>query len=92
MVRGGAIICSLPSCPTRTCPEKDQIIARWQAENLESQRCVRQVIGAVGGSSSPEAFWLVNSFEANLTWAQIQTVTAHPQVKLVEASSASVPP
>lgn len=81
-VRGGATLCPLPQCPgpDQPCPERDKYTARWQAENAESQRCVRDLITQIGGTSDPTVEWLTNFFGATLTWAQIQAVAAHPHV------------
>jgi hypothetical protein len=91
-VAGGAGDCALPSCPGRACPERDAIIALWTQENLASQQCVRALIGSVRGQASPATFWLINSFEATLSWPQIQTVAAHPQVTAIEDNVPGAPP
>ena len=62
------------------------------SENLESQRCVRDLIDDVGGSSDAESFWLVDAFVATLTWEQIQAVAASPQVVQIEPDSGGAPP
>jgi hypothetical protein len=92
MVAGGAVISPLPGCDQRPCPANEAIVARWTAENLASQLCVRQLITALGGSSDPTSFWITNSFGAALTWAQIQQVATHPHVKLIEAQQTTIPP
>jgi hypothetical protein len=59
-VRGGAVLSPFPPCPSRplSCPEKDRMIALWQAENAAAQRCVRQLVcrsrrnGSAGGDIS----------------------------------------
>jgi hypothetical protein len=81
-VRGGATLCPLPQCPgpDQPCPERDKYTSRWQAENTESQRCVRDLITQLGGTSDPTVAWLTNFFGATLTWEQIQAVAAHPHV------------
>jgi hypothetical protein len=82
-VKGGAVPTPLPTCPDRSlpCPERDNLIARWQAENLEAQRCVRQLVVKVGGTVDPaEVLWLLNDFVAYLTWPQIETVATQPDV------------
>jgi hypothetical protein len=91
-VIGGARICPLPACATSACPERDQVITRWEAENLESQHCVRELITSIGGASSPDTLWLINAFTADLTWDEIQTVAAHPQVGSIESTSGGAPP
>lgn len=84
-VRGGAKVCPLPNCPA-ACDERDRFIARWKEENREAQRCVRDLLMAVGGTAAPEPFWLVNAFDAVLTWEQIQRVAVHPDVERIEAA------
>lgn len=95
-VRGGAVLSPFPPCPSRplSCPEKDRMIALWQAENAAAQRCVRQLVAEVGGTVPPaEIFWLVNIFRANLTWAEIQIVATHPDVVQIGGGNAgTVPP
>jgi hypothetical protein len=88
---GGAVHGPLPPCD-RQCPERESIFAGWAAENLASQRCVRELIAAVGGSSDPTSSWLINSFGAALTWNQIQSVATHPQVLRIEAQHTMIPP
>lgn len=91
-VRSSAVICPLPDCSAKPCPEDDAIINYVTSENLESQRCVRDLIDDVGGSSDAESFWLVDAFVATLTWEQIQAVAASPQVVQIEPDSGGAPP
>ncbi len=93
-VRGGARICPLPECPSgqRTCSARDSYADRWQAENAEAQRCVRQLITAIGGRADAEVFWIVNHFFADLTWDQIQQVATHPDVENIQPSGDGTPP
>jgi hypothetical protein len=91
-VLGGPVICPLPVCATSTCPERAAIIARWQAESLASQQCVRALVSELGGSSAADTIWLVNAFEATLTSAQIEAVSQHPQVVRIELNQKPVPP
>jgi hypothetical protein len=94
LVRGGAKICPLPECPVhnQSCPDQERFISHWKAENEASQRCVRALIGELGGSSESEIPWLVDMVEAHLTWPQIQAVAAHPHVERIEPSSTGAPP
>jgi hypothetical protein len=91
-VTGGAQNCPLPACSATPCPEQDSIISRMQAENLASQRCVRELITSAGGSADATSFWLIDAFGATLTWDQIQLVAAHPHVVRVESNGGSPPP
>ena len=88
---GGAKVCPLPDCSVRPCAERDAFLDRWQAENLASQRCIRDLIVSIGGTADATAF-LGNSFAAMLTWEQIQVVAAHPHVTSVEANIPTPPP
>ncbi len=94
VVRGRGDVCPLPDCPGRECPERTRYLARLHEETLASQSCVRALIASIGGTASPEAFDIGNSFPATLTWPQIQTVATHPQVAVVDCASCvgSVPP
>lgn len=85
-VKGGATICPLDSCSQKDCPSSAAIQARWSEENLVSQKCVRDLISTLGGSSSPEAPWLVDSFVATVNWQQIQSVATHPNVTHIESN------
>jgi hypothetical protein len=91
-VRGGAVICQLPPCSAQPCPERERIVARWTDQNLASQLCVRELIAGLGGKSDPTSTWLIDSFEATLTWDQIQTVAAHPHVASIESKIGGGPP
>jgi len=93
LVAGGAQICSLPQCPPppAACDERDRLTERWRAENTEAQRCVRDAITAAGGTADTEVFWLVNVVSAQLTWAQIQAVAAHPHVLQIEGGGEAPP-
>jgi hypothetical protein len=91
-VLGGPVICPLSSCATHTCPDREAIIARWQAESLASQQCVRALVSELGGSSAADTIWLVNAFEAKVTRAQIEAVSQHPQVVRIELNRKPVPP
>lgn len=88
MVSGGAPICPVTSCSTPPCPDTGQIISWMTDVNLASQRCVRALITSLGGTSDPGTLWLVDSFQASLTWEQIQAVAAYPQVTSIEPDSA----
>jgi len=85
-IDGGATVCALDSCSREPCPSSTAVQERWVQENLESQKCVRDQIKSLGGASSPEAFWLTNSFTATLTWAHIQTVAMNPDVLRIESN------
>lgn len=90
-VAGGAHICPLEACSQNPCPARDAVLSRYDAENLESQVCVRALILKLGGTSSPEVLW-GNFFSATLTWGQIQVVAAHPHVTIIEAKDAPPAP
>jgi hypothetical protein len=93
MVAGGAHHCPLEACADpRSCPPRDAVLSRYQAENRESQRCVRALIESEGGTSSEEVFSIVNAFQATLTWDQIEVVATHPHVVGVEANIPTPPP
>ncbi len=89
LAAGGATICP---CSAPPCPEHVTLETRWEAENLASQRCVRELIGAVGGASNAGTSWLIDAFVATLTWGQIQLVAAHPHVTHLEGNGGSLPP
>jgi hypothetical protein len=91
-VEGEATHCPLDACSRNPCPSRDAVLARLLAENLASQRCVRELIASLGGTSSPEGFAISNSFQATLNWGQIQVVAAHPQVTSIGANVAAPPP
>ena len=93
-VAGGATVSMLPSCPDRgtPCPAADAKMSQWSAENLQSQKCVRELIVSVGGTPHAEVFWLVNDFVADLTWAQIQIVATHPDVVSIEPNVVPIGP
>jgi hypothetical protein len=92
-IAGGAHHCPLEECPDpQSCPARDAVLARYQAENQESQRCVRALIESEGGMSSPEVFWIVNAFAATLTWEQIQVVATHPHVISIDSNAPAPPP
>lgn len=91
-VQSNAVICPLPACSTKPCPENDAIVNYLTAEHLESQRCVRDLIDELGGSSDPDSLWLIDAFVATLTWEQIQAVAASPQVIQIEPNSDGAPP
>ena len=93
-VKGGAMVTPLPACPERgsTCEAAQAVIDAWLAENLESQRCVRELIVSLGGTPHAEVFWLVNDFVADLTWAQIQIVATHPDVVSIAPNAVTIGP
>ncbi|MCU0696017.1 MAG: hypothetical protein MUC96_05770 [Myxococcaceae bacterium] len=93
LVRGGATICQLPTCPPPpgVCAEMDALTSRWRAENAEAQRCVRDLISSSGGTADPDVLFLVNAVSASLTWSQIQTVAAHPHVLQVQGGGSGPP-
>lgn len=92
LVAGGAHHCPLPACSQVPCAEREAWTARWSAENLESQHCVRALIESIGGTSSAEVFSIVNAFAATLTWSQIQTVASHPHVVQIDPATHDPPP
>jgi hypothetical protein len=85
-VSGAAPVCDVGSCREGNCPQQMAIWDYWAAENLASQKCVRDLVDSVGGSSSPEQLGFVDFFVATLTWAQIQTVATHPHVESISPS------
>ncbi len=91
-VRGGATPCTLDPCSAPPCPSRDSAINLWTAQNLATQRCVRELIAGIGGVAEPDTFWLINGFVATLSWAQIQTVATHPDVRLIESNGGSASP
>jgi hypothetical protein len=93
-VKGGAMVTPLPTCPDRgtSCPAADAKTSEWMAENLQSQKCVRELIVSLGGTPHAEVFWLVNDFVAELTWAQIQNVATHPDVVSIAPNVATTGP
>jgi hypothetical protein len=91
-VRSGAQICPLDTCSKDPCPARDAVLSWWQAENLASQACVRALIADFGVTGVGDAFWLVDAFEAHLTWDQIQTVASHPHVRNIESNVGGGPP
>jgi hypothetical protein len=93
-VRDGAHICPLPTCPgpSQPCPTRDAYISRWEAENRESQRCVRAFITELGGTASAEIFWLVNFVSATMPPAQIMQLATHPHVANISVDVPTPPP
>ena len=93
-VRGGAMLTPLPKCPDRAtpCPAAEAQRSQWLSENLQSQKCVRELIVSIGGTPHAEVFWLVNDFVADLTWAQIQVVATHPDVVSIEPNVVPIGP
>ena len=89
VANGGARNCPLPSCSVAPCAQRESIVSRMLAENLASQRCIRDLIAAIGGTADPGSSYLVNMFVATLTWSQSLAVAAHPHVARVESDSLS---
>lgn len=87
-IRKNFVLCPRPECPTRDldnpCPELARYLAREDEEARASQACVRALIDSIGGSASDEV-WTVG-FAAQLTWDQILSVAAHPDVISVTAN------
>jgi len=81
LVSGGATVC----------PGSERYIKRMEAENLASQACVRDLIASLGGTSSPDTFWIINAFDAQLTWEQIQIVGSYPDVRAIEPGDSEYP-
>jgi hypothetical protein len=92
MVTGAAPTCAFPSCRDASCPAQDALTGYWAAENLASQKCVRDLITSVGGTSTDESFWLIDVLVATLTWEQIQVVATHPHVLDIESNQGGPPP
>jgi hypothetical protein len=91
-VSGAAPVCDIGSCRDGSCPQFMAITDYWEAENFASQKCVRDFIDAVGGTSTPERSWLVDMVVATLTWEQIQIVATHPHVTDIEPNIGNPPP
>lgn len=87
MVSGGAPSCPEAACSTPPCADSSEPPSWMSAMNMASQYCVRDLITSLGGASNPEVNWLVDSFEASLTWEQIQAVAAYPTVTQVVPDS-----
>jgi len=86
-------LCPPPECADdASCPERDRFYARLTDEARASQACVRSLIASIGGSVSDEVFFLGNGLSATLTWAQIQTVAAHPDVDSISGGTSGLPP
>jgi hypothetical protein len=84
-----------PGCPIAACggcPEPTSIYDYWAAENFASQKCVRDLITAVGGTVTDERFWIVDALIATLTWDQIQVVATRPHVTSIEPNETGSPP
>jgi hypothetical protein len=92
LVRGGAMICTLPECAPGACPDRNRIIERWTAENLASQRCVRELVASLGGIAAPETSWLINAFEVSLVFPKILALAEHPHVERIEGADSGAPP
>jgi len=93
-VRRDKDLCPAPVCPDRgiDCPENARYWNRVAEETQASQSCVRALIATIGGTASSEVFVLGNGFPASLTWSQIQTVAAHPDVLSLERAEGGNPP
>jgi len=90
-VSGAAPVCAVPEC-RGGCPEQTALTDYWAAENFASQKCVRDMIAAVGGSATDERFSIVDAIVATLTWEQIQMVATHPHVVSIEPNAGGPPP
>jgi hypothetical protein len=90
-VSGAAPVCAVPVC-RGGCPAQTTLTDYWAAENFATQKCVRDLIDAVGGTSTPEQFWLVDALVATLTWEQIQIVATHPHVLEIDPNVGGPPP
>lgn len=93
-VRRGNSLCPLPACPGRAtaCPELERYNARIAEEAKASQTCVRSLVATAGGTASDEVLTLGNALLATLTWQQIQTVAAHPDVQQISPRYGDAPP
>lgn len=94
-IRRSQQVCPRPACPgpAQACPERDRYFMRLADEARASQACVRALIAAIGGDASAELLELGNSLLATLSWDQIQTVAAHPDViSLMPRFSMTPPP
>lgn len=89
-------VCPAPDCTTRDpdnpCPELAAYLNRLDDEARASQICVRALIATIGGMASDEVFTLGDGFSATLTWPQIQTVAAQPDVISIVANVSTPPP
>ena len=87
-------LCPLPACPGRTeaCPELEKYNQRTEEEARLSQTCVRELIASLGGTVSDEVLSFGNAFQAMLTWEQIQSVAAYPDVVQIDPRYGGAPP
>lgn len=93
-IRRDRELCPIPACPSRPnpCPERDRYEAYTTQEAGASQTCVRSLIASIGGSATDEVLVLGNSIDAFLSWSQIQTVAAHPDVISIGSRFGGPPP
>lgn len=93
-IRREQSLCPRPACPGREeqCPELDKYQAWADEESTASQLCVRELIHFIGGTASDEVLVLGNSLSATLTWEQIQTLAAHPDVVQIVSRYDGTPP
>jgi hypothetical protein len=93
-IRGGAEACPLPACPPRPnpCPSSEREYEYLKEWNQQSQRCVRDLIAAVGGTATDEVLVIVNAIWGSLTWEQIQIVAEHPHVERISSNAPQPPP
>jgi hypothetical protein len=93
-VTGAAVMCPAPDCPTppNPCPEWDRMTERRVAENLASQRCVRELVTSLGGEIAEDLPDFANFFIALLTWPQIDALAEHPHVHHIEPNQGDAPP
>jgi hypothetical protein len=82
-----------PACPGggTACPELERNEARI-TQAKASQICVRSLVSSIGGIASDEVLVAGNAFSATLTWDQIQTVAAHPDVIHIDPRFNEPPP
>jgi len=93
-IRRDQELCPRPACPSRdtVCPERDRYDARIAEETKASQSCVRSLIVSIGGSATDEVLAIGNIVDAMLSWSQIQTVAAHPDVISISDRFGAAPP
>ena len=86
-------MCPLPACPGReqSCPELEKYLERNEEEARLSQTCVRELIARLGGTTSDEVL-AAGAVLAMLTWEQIQSVAASPEVLHIEPRYGTTPP
>lgn len=89
-IRRSLPFCEPPACSA--CPERDLYNEQLTMRSGEAQACVRELITAVGGDAPEAPSIIPDFFSALLTWPQIQSVAAHPDVARIDADDRFSPP